>query len=128
MGSPYASESRASVLPNSSYGSPISLPVDAAEWDVPRAPIRFRPHRDLISRKEEERSSVAKRLASMPHRLEDRSTPNALGFFQADTSNWSPAKIAWVEAPRMPFSNRPTSLKPRHWRNILVAESAAATT
>ena len=72
-----------------------SLPVDAAEWDdlVPRFASDLT---DLISRKAEERSAVAKLSTG----LTDLKTlhANALGFFQADTSNWSPAKIAWVDS------------------------------
>ena len=62
-----------------------------------RAPIRFRPHGpDLPQGRGAFRRRKASRIG--PHRLQGRSTPNALGFFQADTSDWAPAKIAWVDS------------------------------
>ena len=71
------------------------IPADAAEWDV-LVPRFASDLTGLISRKAEERSAVAKLSTG----LTDLKTlhANALGFFQADTSNWSPAKIAWVDS------------------------------
>ena len=72
-----------------------SLPVDAAEWDnlVPRFASALT---EMMSRKGEERSAIVA-FASI---LTDIKAAHAetLTFFQADTSNWSPTKIAWVDS------------------------------
>ena len=91
MASPYASVPGIGITQFLLWLSYI--PADAAEWDV-LVPRFASDLTDLISRKAEERSAVAKLSTG----LTDLKTlhTNALSFFQADTSNWSPAKIAWV--------------------------------
>ena len=93
MGSPYASVPGIGIAQFLLWLSYIS--ADAAEWDV-LVPRFASDLTDLISRKAEERSAIAKLSTG----LTDLKTlhANALGFFQADTSNWSPAKIAWVDS------------------------------
>ena len=72
-----------------------SLPADSSEWDdlVPRFAQDIT---SLILRKEDERSN----LAAMTSMLTDIKAAHAeaLEFFQADTSDWSDSKAAWVES------------------------------